>query len=1087
MRKILKTITAGIFIAIHCNTLAQVGGIDGIAKGEVKDVNFNKDFAVDLYTGTVNINIPLEKIQQGSLPLDLGLSYDATGVLVNNISGIVGQNWHLNAGGSITRKIKGMCFDELNYDKGGQPGLSSAMTYQTGFFEARILLNRNDWKDLAHMQRILTRAIAIAPIGPFYGGPPYYEIDFGDGLPDFDKVFKIDTEPDIFYFNFFDKSGYFFMGEDGNWKVSSKDNLKVLYNEETDLVNPLSGIKFKSPAVEISESYKRKSIGRLTLVDDKGVKYIFGDNDLKSMEVVMGEYYTTEFFYPFVAKWNLKKVIDPNGKILYDFTYKTGQHFLSNLFVEARHEVSSNEDNGTYTYSANPQTWSNFYKLYRESGDLYKPSYLSRIVAFDGTSVDFAYVEKANIQYTRSGNVFFEQKPYPDSPYYPLFNRKWLHEKLNTIYSDEIPATDGTDQKSIRYVLSEVKVNFNNKLINKFNFQYANADPRVFLYQIIKNDDEKHQFFYHYPNDLPGYFSEKKDMWGYYNGYSTSLSHSNNYNFWQNFENNKYSTRGTVTSKMLNGSLQQIVWPTGGSTNFVFEPHSFRHRVINQKSLNNSVITETFPNGGGGLRIKKIISEGKEREFFYNNSFDEMDNNISSGILLYEPIFFLRHPVYELNFGDVTGTMIPSGGTSSADGINPKSDFFKSNVAYSTVFEKTNDGYIKYTFNDFFDSPDYYMEERMRPFNKLSKKIDMSFDRGQLKTKTYFDANQNMILFKSYAYKKLFGGLSSKGIDYNYFTSNYSEHPQDDVFGGGLFPISQPDCLGCNSKMDPYLIYYSDKVLETELTTEYFKDGRKIESLKRYYYKSPLDASYSLIDKIEEYPSKYDLSKFKTIRFDYAIDTDTSEPIIQSMIEKNMVGIPLAVTQYNEQNEPISRTETIYAKNSITNNLVLPVSTRTSKTGTYGYGNDAAVHRQVTYDLYDAHGRILQYTDGSGIPTTIIWGYNRSQPIAKITGATYNQVEANVNIGYLQDASDVDIDVASENILISLLDDLRKNMAFKDHHITTYTYDPLVGITTLTDPDGLREHYKYNTKNKLEKIMNSEGKVLEEYQYHYKN
>jgi len=1086
MRKIIKTIITGVFTLLQINFFAQIGGVESIAQGEVKNVNFDKEFGLDLYTGSININLPLQKIQADNAELNILLNYDASGVLVNNVSGIVGQNWNLNAGGSITRKIKGTSFDELNYDKGLQPGLTSAMSHQTGFFESRILLNRTDWKDLNHLKKILSRAIAPSHLYPFYGGPPYQEIDFGDGLPNFKKVFKIDTEPDIFYFNFFGKSGYFFLGEDGNWKVSSKDNLKVIYNEETDLVNPLSGIKFSVPQVEITEMYKRKSIGRLTLIDDKGFKYIFGDNDLKSMEISMGEYYTSELFYPYVMKWNLKKVLSPNGVTIYDFIYKTGQYFLTNLFAEARHETSSNENNSAFTYTSNPSTVSSFYKIYRESGNLYKPSYLSKILVSDGTAIDFNYIEKEDIQYTRSGNVFFEQKPYMDDPYFPLFNRKWLHEKLYTIYSDEVPLANNQNQKSIRYVLDEVKVNFNNKLINKFNFQYAHAGHRVFLYQIIKNNDEKHQFWYNNPSDLPGYFSEKKDMWGYYNGQPTSIGNSKNYNFWQNFENSKYSTRGAVTSKMINGTLTRIVWPTGGFTDFIFEPHTFRNRVTNNPSLNNSILTELFPNGGGGLRIKKIINEGNEREFFYNNSFDEMDSNISSGILLHEPLFFLRHPVYKLSFGDVTGTTISSGGTSSADGINPKSDFFNSNVAYSTVYEKKNDGYIKYIFNDFFDSPDYFMDERMRPLNKLSRKVDMSFDRGQLKNKIYYDSSQNMLLYKHYTYKNTSNNLKSKGIEYNYFMSNYSEQIEDDVFGvGGA--ISQPECRSCNTKVDPYYIYYTDKVLDKELTTEYFKDGRKIESLKMYYYQNPLDLSYSLIDKIEEYPNKFDLSKYKTTKFQYAIDMDTSDPLIERMVEKNMVGIPLAVTKYNEQQQPIARTETIYAKNSATNNLVLPVSTRNIKTGMAGYGEDSFVNTKVTYDLYDAHGRLLQYTDESGLPTAIIYGYNRSQPIAKIVGATYNYVEANISLTTLQDASDSDVDDASENYLITQLDDLRKSTAFKNFYITTYTYNPLIGITSLTNPDGIREYYKYDAQNKLEKVMDVEGKVIEEYKYNYKD
>lgn len=1078
------------------NTVA--GEQNSIENANSKALNYEQDFNVDLYTGTVNIGLPLQKLQEDSFSMDLSLNYDATGVLINNVSGIVGQNWNLNAGGTITRKIKGTTFDELNYDGGlFQPGVAGALSNQTGFFEAKILLNRNDWNSVAHLRKVLARAASTSIFGN--AQPPYDPssiIDFGDGLPNFSKTWKVDTEPDIFYFNFFGKSGFFFMGEDGNWKVSSKDNLKVIYNSDLDLINPLQDInhsQFQGPLTD----YKRKSIGRLTLLDDKGFQYVFGDNDMKSMEITLGSYYDSKLLWPYISKWNLKKVIDPNGKTLFNFIYITGQYFLTNLFAEGRLETSSNENNTNFpSFSQNPGTYSSFYHWYRESGDFYKPSYLKQILLSNGSSVDFSYIEKPEIQFTASGNLLFD--PYASSLpniFYPVFNRHWTNETLPYLYTDEIPHNIYTGKKSIRYVLDEIKVKFNNNLINKFNFQYANnLHDRVFLYQVIKNNDEKHTFFYNDPNSIPGYFSEKKDMWGYYNGYSTSISVSQNYTFWENFEADKYSSRSTVTSKLLSGSLSQIIWPTGGITNFVFEPHTFRKRISNQYStFNGAVLLETFPNGGGGLRIKKIVTGEKEREFFYNNTFEEIDYNISSGILMYEPLFFTRHKVYELNApngGGLTIEPIPieSGGTSSANGINPKSDFFNSNVAYSTVLEKNNDGFIKYTFTDFNDYPDYYVTNGLRPLNKLSKKIDFSFERGKIKSTTYFNASQNKILEKNYIYKNLFE-LKGKAIDYNYFTSNWSNHPGDDAFPPfGFYPIPQPSCYACNSRVDPYFIYYTDKVLDSEITTEYFQGGRKIESLKRYYYQSPVDPSYSLIDKIEEYPNKNDLSKFKSIKFQYAVDMGTSDAPFTDMIAKNMIGIPLAITRYNEQQQPITKAETIFAKNSSTNNLLLPVSTRTIKTGMSDYGSDASVDTKITYDLYDSQGHVLQYTDQSGIPTTIILGYNKSQPIAKIVGATYNYVNASTNIGHLQDASDADIDTASENTLISLLDDLRKNAAFKDYQITTYTYDPLIGITSLTSPDGLREYYKYNLQNhKLEKVIDADGKTVEEYKYHYKN
>lgn len=1056
--------------------LAQTSNPNGGSQVSVTDDNnnlsYDKNFDVNLYTGTVNINIPIQKIQEDNLDLNIGLSYDATGVLVNNISGIVGQNWNLYAGGAITRKIKGMCFDELTYFPNlNQAGGGGKQSLQVGFFHSKSILNRNDWDTASHLKKILRRAMS--------------ESTYSDGLLNEFYTWKLDTEPDIFYFDFFGKSGYFFMGEDGNWKVSSKDNLKIQFNLDNDLINPTDGIQHTQYGGPISPNYERKSIGRITLIDDKGYQYIFGDNDVKNIDINLGSYYDTDFIYAYSMKWNLKKVIGPNGKILFSFEYTTGQYFLTNLYTESPYDTSSSlEDQYSSTgYSQNPLSDAGFYHLYRENGYFYKPSYLSKIIASDGTTVDFGYVEKNKIQYTHSGNNLL----FSSYSFDPLYNRFWVNNIVSFIYTDDIPVSNYN--KRNRYVLDNIKVNFNNRLINNFDFQYANSDPRVFLYQISKNNNEKYQFLYNQPSNLPGYLSEKTDMWGYFNGQPTSVSYSKRFAFWQNFENNKYSTRGTVTSRLLSGSLSQIIWPTGGITNFVFEPHSFRKRVTNNLSLNNSILAEEFSNGGGGLRIKRIYGEGREREFFYNNSFAEMDNNISSGILMHEPLYYLTHNVYSLQELGYAPNMEPnpiSGATSSANGIFAKSDFFNSNVAYSTVFEKINDGYIRYKFYDYIDNPDYYMPG-FRPYTKFSKKVDHSFERGQIKSKTFFDNNQNAIKDKFYVYKTQ-SDLKSKGVNYNYFTSDWEFYPGAAPLGGYYFWIPQPSCLSCNSNINPYYIYYSDKVLDTEITTEYLKNGKKIESLKRYYYKSPLDASYTLIDKVEEYPSKFDLSKFKTLKFDYAIDINTSDSPFTEMINKNMVGIPLAVTKFNEAQLPVSRVETIYAKNATTNNFTLPVSVRNIKTGMYDYGNDQTTASKITFNIYDAKENVLQYTDDSGLPTTIIWGYNRSQPIAKIIGAEYNYVSSKVNIETLQDASDVDIDTTSENLLISLLDDLRKNTDLKNYLITTYTYDPLIGVTSVTPPDGMREYYEYDSQSKkLEKVVDVQGNPIEEYKYHYKN
>lgn len=62
---------------------------------------------VDLYRGTVGIGIPLYNLNTFSLNLPLELSYNSSGIKVDDIASWVGLGWSLNAGGVITITQKG--------------------------------------------------------------------------------------------------------------------------------------------------------------------------------------------------------------------------------------------------------------------------------------------------------------------------------------------------------------------------------------------------------------------------------------------------------------------------------------------------------------------------------------------------------------------------------------------------------------------------------------------------------------------------------------------------------------------------------------------------------------------------------------------------------------------------------------------------------------------------------------------------------------------------------------------------------------------------------------------------------------------
>jgi YD repeat-containing protein len=140
-----------------------------------------------------------------------------------------------------------------------------------------------------------------------------------------------------------------------------------------------------------------------------------------------------------------------------------------------------------------------------------------------------------------------------------------------------------------------------------------------------------------------------------------------------------------------------------------------------------------------------------------------------------------------------------------------------------------------------------------------------------------------------------------------------------------------------------------------------------------------------------------------------------------------------------------------------------------------------ALEKKVTSDLYDTSGNLLQFTPESGVPVAIIWGYNKTQPIAKIENASYSLVASLV--ANLQTISDT----GTEASLLTALISFRATASLANTMITTYTYKPGIGVSTITDPKGDVTNYEYDGLNRLKWIKDKDGKILSENQYHYKN
>lgn len=92
---------------------------------------------------------------------------------------------------------------------------------------------------------------------------------------------------------------------------------------------------------------------------------------------------------------------------------------------------------------------------------------------------------------------------------------------------------------------------------------------------------------------------------------------------------------------------------------------------------------------------------------------------------------------------------------------------------------------------------------------------------------------------------------------------------------------------------------------------------------------------------------------------------------------------------------------------------------------------------------------------------------------------------------YVEKEFNVPADVTQLNLRIDnngggtvWFDDLRIHPS--DAQMVTYTYDPLVGITSQTDPAGRTTYYEYDSLHRLKVLRDLKGKILKSFDYHYK-
>ncbi|WP_131329607.1 hypothetical protein [Chryseobacterium piperi] len=858
--------------------------------------------------------------------------------------------------------------------------------------------------------------------------------------------------PDEFNFSVNGMSGTFYKNHKGEWIVASGDfkDIKITSELASDFEVYENGFK---PLNSKTHRVKRIIYG-FVLTDKKGTQYIFGKTP-ESIEFSATPYNSStinSFNTHFIANsWFLTKVILPNKfEITYNYErdnrafYKVSHSFTS-MYYNINSGVSAKKQQGVYI---NPER----------------------------TFV--TYLKNINVNNEYSINFFKTPANVEEYDYSPITTQQW-NESFQ--YSHHY----GVDIRNAKHFFKLDKITIDKSaVIEEINFNYL-EDPNKKLYLTGFNKNGQIYSMDYFSTDLPKYNQRKNDHWGYYNNKSflTSVQPGDGLFYTPNQLKNVLPTyKETDPAQLTKGVLKRVTFPTKGFSEFIFEPHDYT-KVIDVKTSSpyNFYIEDTAKKIAGGLRIKRIITDPGDgqrivKDYFYTEN--GALNGKSTGVLSGKPVYYeedqdSKSRIYR--FADVP--IIQTNNTKGKHIVYTKviEKVSENGNGGTTEYNFTNsdNGYIDKSANAYvfsaFSTNSLYNNLRYVGFNSLD------FERGKPLNIIKKDKNGAIVHQTNFKYNALPTRFDDNIRAYDFQSNVYGEAITDGAF-------TRLQGVAELIRLSAYNIYSYHPYLSEKEEVLYHNNAPALVQTTKYFYGSNQHNQVTQTEFLDTTGTK------NTSVFSYA--HEKNNPL---MISKNIVGIPLETmtTQtIGNSTKTLSKIETIYPKtqteaNTKTSGLILPMSVLS-----YDISNLSSPGTiEVTYDRYDSKGNIQQYTTKAGVSTTIIWGYNGTQPIAKIEGAKLSDITQSLITTIVNASNDDAADPAQEPSLIIALDNFRKNSGLSNYQITTYTYDPLVGVTSITPPSGIREVYIYDTANRLKEIRQDSktGNLVKEFKYNYKN
>lgn len=1058
------------------------------------------EYPVDLSTGTPNISIPLYTIESGEFKLPISLDYHASGIKVNQEATWVGLGWNLQFGAQVVLSVRDDV-DENNVHVDNIPDDDAIYAY---WDVHPYCFNSGPISD-EHLEKSRVKDVYVfsSPTanGNFYIRnfanndvvvfPPdaSFKVElFGENRAS--MTFKItDSFGNIYFFTDTKEISARTMTHNDTyisaWYV---DKIKTATNREIDFVYQNDGSLSDYTSTDTIEI---KSIGT-----DCGSTSPSLSNQVGSV-VVRGGSTTTSIK-------RIKEILFNNGDSKVEFEKTAGREdlvgansYLNIMYVKHKvngvFTIKKGYDFGYTYFVSNDNAASGYHNLKRLRLD-------NVLDLVDGSGHQFVYstlnipskISRAQDYYgyyNGIANLDLIPKHFLSSPYLteagsgnrgvnPNVNQMGILKEIHyptkgwtkfNYETNQYYGIDEFDQHVLHTVNSNVLEGTGPGSANPADFESPGIDDIPICNLANQNNCVQYREVPFTAANAQGIFTFQvirtgiplSEMHYKYARIRVITSSGEIYNSAKIQDNGTFtiSIQGWNSGKVIMEAYSQYVSIVG----------------LQLRYVNNNPVAKNI--NGAGLRVQNIENYNQnnvrvlKKEFEYK---DVLDNSKSSGKLVNNTaVMFESVPLASVTIIGSSANYVSSYTLSSSSRFGIESN----SVVYKYVKEKVVDQNFKngHTLYEFTTDSDEM------PLGNPTLQIVTSWKRGRLKEKkeyktfypgggvendylirkevnTYFEDNSKIVYINGF---KLFRNSS---INYTSNATSISGLSGSYVALMGICHV--PSNITEQYEIVTYNIGIPWFYLKSTVVEENFYNSGNalngtVTNTKTFKYNNSTHLQLSTEEQTN--------STGETIETNYFYPQDTAmstEPIVNDLITKNIIAAPLLI-QNKKAGSTLTEVKTAYKNWG--NNLLMPEFIKSSKGGT-------SFENRIRFTIIDnTNGNPLELQQENGTTVSYIWGYSKTQPIAKIENATNAQIATALGLSLAT--------VTEANM--AAIDGLRTSLP--NAMTTTFTYIPLIGVTTIKDPKGDVTTFEYDSFGRLVLVKDNNGNKLSENEYHFKN